>query len=273
MDSLNTKPFLRWAGGKRWLTTNIAEILENIEYKQYHEPFLGGGSVFFSLPSEHSAFLSDINSELINAYQCMKDNPKAIYEMLITMPNTEFAYYDIRSQMPVNKIAQAARFIFLNHASYNGLYRVNQAGVYNVPYGKRKDRNYNIEHFLAVGQRLQNTELKTGDFSNCIDHVESKDLVYLDPPYVVAHENGTFVKYNQQLFSFEDQKRLKQMIQKINELGAYYILSNAHHDTIKEIFYNEEIKIYEPQRDSHIGGKNAKRGTVKEYIFTNIPNL
>lgn len=262
------KPFLRWAGGKSWLTNQLSQLLKEKSFEGYIEPFLGGASVFLSLQPP-IAFLSDSNADLINTYICVKEQPDAVYDLLKNYKNTAEEYYAVRSNNPSEPVERAARFIYLNQASFNGLYRVNRKGEYNVPYGKRKVLPFSYENLLAVSERLANAELVSCDFEEAISKVKKGMLVYLDPPYVVAKDDKGFIGYNQQLFSIEDQKRLGKCIDHIKEVGAFYILSNAKHESIREIFDKGDT-IMEVERTSLIGGKKAYRGKTLEYLFTNV---
>ncbi len=131
----NIEPFIRWAGGKNWLVRFVKKLASNIDINHYHEPFLGGGAIFFSLEHKKRAYISDINEELIDTYLAVKDNPYETIDVLNGYENTEEEYYRIRALRPETRIEKAARFIYLNQTSYNGLYRVNKNGDYNVPYG------------------------------------------------------------------------------------------------------------------------------------------
>lgn len=266
---IKPSPFLRWAGGKTWLLKHLNILMKNNEFNNYHEPFLGGGAVFFSFQPQQQSFLSDINHELIQTYVQVKENPKAIIELLLNYQNTEQFYYHLRSSEPVDSIEKAARFIFLNQTSYNGLYRVNKTGKYNVPYGFREKLNIYPERIIAASNALQNANITFGDFTHHLDLVRNGDLVFLDPPYTVSHNNNGFIEYNKTLFSIDDQKRLSFFIDAIKEKQAFYILTNAAHQTIYDIF-NKGDKFIELERHSLIGGTKSKRGLVTEYLFTNI---
>lgn len=270
-DSEKPSPFLRWAGGKSWLVKFWDEITQNCNFNNYIEPFLGGGSIFFSISGEHRAFLSDINGELINSYKIVKEFPEKLMEILYTYKNNEKFYYKIRDSFPKTEIERAAVFIFLNHTSYNGLYRVNKSGRYNVPYGNRKSVMFSENKFFKASNALRNTILEEKDFMNSLQYINEGDLVFLDPPYTVSHNNNGFIEYNKNLFSLEDQYRLSYFIDQVKIKNAYYILTNAAHSTIKEIFDKNDT-IYELKRNSMIGGKNSSRGIVSEYVFTNIKN-
>ena len=264
-----TEPFLRWAGGKNWLVNQYLDLIKNIDINHYHEPFLGGASIFFSSTHSSRSYLSDVNGELINTYICVRDNPHAVITILKDLNNTEEEYYRVRSMQTAEPIMQAARFIFLNQTSYNGIYRVNKNGIYNIPYGKRSwaiDEN----RLLLASGRLKNANIKQGDFDCNKYIIKPRDLVFLDPPYTVSHNNNGFIKYNQTLFSLDDQYRLSKYIDYIKRKNAYYILTNAAHQTIADIFEKGDRRL-ELSRKSLIGGKNATRQDVKEFVFTNIP--
>ena len=158
----------------------------------------------------------------------------------------------------------------MNHTSFNGIYRVNLAGIYNVPFGNRPSPQIpTAEHLCAVSKRLKRARLDSGDFARCIDRVHENHLVFLDPPYTVAHNNNGFIKYNQRLFSFDDQKRLSELIDVIKRRGAFYIAANAAHGSIAKLFDKGDSMIVTSRRNS-IGGANAVRGNAIEYLFTNL---
>ncbi len=263
------KPCLRWAGGKSWLVKYLGDLLPRNGYLNYHEPFLGGASVFLHLKPRATAFLSDLNTELINTYIAIRNQPLEVIDVLSSYRNTEEFYYDIRSYNPNTDAEKAARFIYLNHTSFNGIYRVNLRGEYNVPYGYRKKDFLDKDSLLSVSGALQGAVLRPGDFDIVRDNIHEYDLVFLDPPYTVSHNDNGFIKYNQTIFSLEDQVRLSALVRFINEAGAYYILTNAAHEAIVEIFDNGDRRI-ELRRASTIGGVNAQRGQTSEYLFTNI---
>ncbi len=266
-----TEPFLRWAGGKNWFVKHLPKILNGININHYHEPFLGGASVFFSLEHNKKSYLSDSNEELIRTYITIRDNPNDVIELLNTYENTKDFYYNMRSTIPRNECELAARFIYLNQTSYNGIYRVNRAGGYNVPYGYRNNWIYDNNRIIEASKKLQNTRIEHGDFTVNKRRILSGDLVFLDPPYTVSHNNNGFIEYNAKIFSLEDQERLSEFIDFIRHKNAYYILTNAAHPEIDRIFLKDGDYKIELDRKSLIGGKNAERKTISEYIYTNIP--
>ena len=264
------EPFIRWAGGKSWLVPHLERLIRPVEIRHYHEPFLGGGAIFFNIDHTLRAYLSDSNEELINAYTCVRNNPEAVIEIVQGYQNIAEDYYRVRALAPNNENERAARFIFLNQTSYNGLYRVNQMGQYNVPFGDRQLWQFDPEKIRLASQRLRNTNIRTCDFEGNKYKIQAHDLVFLDPPYTVSHNQNGFIKYNRNLFSIDDQRRLSRFIDYIKRKDAYYILTNAAHQTIADIFEKGDRRL-ELQRASLIGGRQARRGPVAEYIFTNIP--
>lgn len=263
------RPYLRWAGGKNWLVKHLKCILNNIDINNYHEPFLGGASIFLSLDLPNQAFLSDFNEELINSYEVLRDDPMQLLDAMSKFKNTEEDYYKIRKYRPRTRINKAARFIYLNQTSFNGIYRVNLNGEYNVPYGYRSKEFIDKETLLSVSNALQNVHLQCGDFDLIKKNLRAKDLVFLDPPYTVAHNKNGFVKYNQKIFSWDDQIRLSKLIAFIEDIGAYYILTNAYHESILDLYKNVGTHLL-LERYSLIGGKNAKRAPYEEILITNL---
>lgn len=266
------KPFLRWAGGKGWLASKIDVLFNLPQFNNYHEPFFGGGAIYLAVNPPNEVFLSDLNQELIDTYIAIRDFPEEVIAELREYENTEQFYYNLRANVPNEAAARAARFIYLNQTSFNGIYRVNRNGIYNVPYGYRQKNFLEEDKLREVSIYIQDAHIFQGDFDMVRRNLNANDLVFLDPPYTVSHratENG-FIKYNQHLFSLVDQHRLSQLVDHIRDIGAYYILSNAAHNAIREIFYREGDQLYEVNRASLIGGENAHRGQVSEYIFTNI---
>jgi DNA adenine methylase len=262
------KPFLRWAGGKSWLIKHLKNV-KRLEFNNYHEPFLGGGATFFYLNPANTAFLSDLNKELIDTYKAIRDNVDLVITKLKTFENTEKQYYDIRETTFNDLIDNAAKFIYLNQTSFNGIYRVNLKGIYNVPYGYRSKGFIDEDLLRSVSLSLQKTELSTSDFDIVRDNITRGDLVFLDPPYTVSHNDNGFIKYNEKLFSLGDQYRLSELISFIKDQDAFYILTNAAHHKVKEIFEKND-QVHELSRANLIGGINAERGSTNELIFTNL---
>lgn len=273
INDKNIKPFLRWAGGKTWLTKEIDNYLPD-SFNNYFEPFIGGGSIYINLKSrniiQNYSYLSDINKDLINAYRIIKKYPKELVEDLEKHRNESDYYYKMRSAIFANPIEQASRFIYLNRTSFNGIYRENMNGIYNVPYGnKHYAELFDTENILELSSLFKKSYFSIGDFKQKLNKIQPRDLVFIDPPYTVAHGNNGFIKYNQKIFSWKDQIRLNEFIGFIKEKGAYFIMTNAYHESILELFSDHgDISVL--SRYSVVGGKMAKREKYKEIILSNI---
>ncbi len=262
--------FIRWAGGKSWLIPYVQELIDGLEFNNYHEPFMGSASVFFSIDTPRKSFLSDVNYELVETFCAVRDYPERVISFLKEYKTDVESYYAVRETIPLDNCQRAARFLYLNTYSFNGLYRVNRQGKYNVPYGKRGNITYNYERLLEASKKLKNVILKCQDFDKSKSFIYQGDLVFLDPPYTVSKEaNSMFIEYNSKLFSLDDQYRLAELVDFIISKKAYFILTNAAHEKILEIFQGKG-RLITRERNSLIGGKKAYRGKVEEYIFTNV---
>ncbi len=260
-------PFLRWAGGKKWLVRRVKDTLDIKSYTSYHEPFVGGGAMLFHLHPK-KAYISDMNEQLMLTYEIVRDNIDDVIELIEGYGIGEAAYYAVRGIRTNNPIEKAAQFIYLNQMSYNGIYRVNSAGDYNVPWGKRIHYQFDFDNLRNVSKYLRRVRIQSMDFEECIKRVRRNALVFLDPPYTHSKIENGFIQYNQKTFTLEDQRRLSTMIDKIKQRGAYYILTNADHEVIREVF-DKGDRMIPITRSSGIGGRNARRGQYEECIFTN----
>lgn len=264
---INLHPFLRWAGGKNWLVQRIKDTFDITSYSSYHEPFVGAGAMLFHLhPSK--AYISDANEQLMLTYKTVRDNIDDVIDTIKRFGTGEEAYYTVRGIKTNDPIRKAAQFIYLNQMSYNGIYRVNSEGNYNVPWGKRFNYHFDYENLHNVSIYLRNINIQTMDFEGCISRVRKNALVFLDPPYTHSKIENGFIQYNQKTFTLQDQLRLSIMIDKIKSRGAYYILTNADHEVIRKVF-DKGDRMIPIVRSSGIGGKNAQRGQYEECIFTN----
>lgn len=230
-------PFLKWPGGKRWLTRQIDNLMP-LTYERYLEPFLGSGAVFFHL-SPRYAVLSDSNMELINAYRSVKSHAEEIDNRLALLQrrHCEALYYRTRETNPADAVGRAVRFLYLNRTCFNGIYRVNLKGDFNVPMGSKDLVEYPEGYLKGIAALLRHVSIKECDFEKTIDTASSGDFVYVDPPYTVMHNNNNFVKYNAKLFSWEDQVRLAAAIKRAAGRGAAVMLSNADHEKVRELYH------------------------------------
>lgn len=270
---IKIKPFLRWAGGKTWLTKHIHQYLLR-EFENYFEPFLGGGSIYFFLKNNNlvkgEVTLADVNSGLIECYKTLRDKPELVVNELKKYKNQPSEYYLERSLKYNTDFEEAAKFIFLNRTSFNGIYRENLKGEYNVPYGYKTYKTlFDFDNMMRVSEALQNTKIEISDFGETLNKIGTSDFTFIDPPYTVAHENNGFVKYNQKIFSWNDQIRLKDNISMLHEKGAFYILTNAFHKSLIDL-YEEIDNSNKIERYSVVGGNNAKREKYSELIITNL---
>ncbi|MDO6820214.1 Dam family site-specific DNA-(adenine-N6)-methyltransferase [Zobellia sp. 1_MG-2023] len=262
-------PFLRWTGSKNWLVkSSLHEYLPK-DFKDYHECFLGGGSVFFATKKNGNSFLYDLNKELIDTYVEIRDNVDKLIMTLKKLKNSEEEFYRIRNSKPIKSHTKAARFIYLNKCSFNGIYRVNSKGLYNVPYGHRKNVDVVVEENLRnISRELQDVNISCVDFEMSLGKIKKNDLVFLDPPYTVAHENNGFIMYNQKLFAWQDQVRLRNFIEQVIKKEAYFIMTNASHSSILDL-YKGLGKTFIKSRYSKVGGRNKTRGMYNELIICN----
>ena len=244
--------------------------LEIINLDVITNPFWAVVQYSFIWPPRETHIYQISTVSLSTRIRQSKTESESVISCLEKYVNTSEEYYRVRSSRPTTLAETAARFIYLNQTSFNGIYRVNIKGEYNVPYGNRTKDFLETDKLRSASKILQSTTLQTGDFDCVRAHIGTGDLVFLDPPYTVSHNHNGFIKYNQKLFSLEDQHRLKSLIDFIKAQGAYYILTNAAHTTIYEIFYEESDRCLELNRASLIGGENARRGHIQEYIFTNL---
>jgi DNA adenine methylase len=262
--------FLKWAGGKRWLLTKSDELLPDMtKIKRYIEPFLGGGSMFFHIEPK-VALLSDINADLINAYSVVRDNWSDLYDILRKYNNQHSRdfYYKIRSSKPRTPISKAARFIYLNRTCWNGLYRVNKKGEFNVPIGSKSSVVSEDDNFEKLSSLLKKASLEVCDFEVTIDKAEKNDFLFIDPPYTVKHNLNGFVKYNETIFSWEDQIRLRNSVSNAISKGVKVLITNANHSSIEQLYEGcGNMRLL--NRASVIAGKKTARGVFSELAITN----
>lgn len=262
----STPPFLKWAGGKRWLAPKISDIVNSISGR-YIEPFLGSGAIFFALRPAN-ALLTDANEDLINAYVAIRDDPERVFALLKVHQRrhcTEY-FYQIREYKPREKYHKAARFIYLNRTCWNGLYRVNLEGTFNVPIGTKSNVLMASDDWPAVSALLSTVEIVSQDFEASIDTAERGDLVFADPPYTVKHNLNGFIKYNNSLFSWDDQIRLRDSLLRAKKRGARIIATNACHQSVEDL-YKVGFKTEPLSRASVLAGSALHRGRYDELFI------
>lgn len=277
---LKGKPFVKWAGGKRSIINKLIE-LSPYEYETYYEPFVGGGAMLFEL-SPKKAVINDYNKELINVYNCIKDENK--FSLMCNELNkheanhSEEYYYQIRNldkdRKKFNKIAdykRAARTIYLNKACFNGLYRVNSKNEFNVPFGKKiKVNTYDGINLGIIYSYLNINDIKilSTDFEDSVKDAKKGDFIYFDPPY--DSDTSTFNSYTENGFSKDEQIRLSKVFKELDKRGCYVMLSNYNTSLVKELYKGYNFTSVEAHRN--IGAKAKDRGMVEEVIITNYKN-
>jgi DNA adenine methylase len=253
--------------GKRILLSHLLDIVPS-KFERYFEPFFGGGALFFALQPPR-AYLSDSNAELINCYREVAMRPRRVMSYLATMKNSLAYYHKMRSLETRVRSARAARLIYLTTLSFNGMYRENRLGQFNVPYGGRSHMNpLQPERLRGVSRALRGARLECLDFETSLRRARRHDLVYLDPPYTVAHDDNGFRRYNAQVFSWEDQARLAMAAQALDSRGCYVMITNACHPSIKALYRGlSQIPI---SRASLVAASSSHRRPVRELIITNL---
>jgi DNA adenine methylase len=259
-------PFLKWPGGKRWFVTRYAQLLPS-EYGTYIEPFLGSGAVFFHLQPQ-KALLGDTNEELIATYRAIRSDPAGVRRHLRDhhrYHNAEY-YYAVRCASMRTGITRAARFVYLNRTCFNGIYRVNLAGTFNVPIGTKTAVLLDSDDFGAVARILRRASLRPWDFERLIDRAVAGDLVFADPPYTVRHNNNGFVKYNETLFSWADQERLAKALTRAAGRGVKVVATNADHDEVAALYHSPAYCLDHVERYSAISSDSTSRRAYRELV-------
>jgi DNA adenine methylase len=261
---------LRWAGGKTHLVRYLLQSLPNgCRIRVYREPFLGAGSLFFALKPTR-AVLSDANEHLISCYRYVRDNHAAVCKHLSTYGgrSTKSGYYDTRSRYNRSRFsaAQAARFIFLNKTCFNGIFRVNTKGKFNVPYGwKKRPALPDADRLKGVGEALQNAELKVSDFGDAVAEAEAGDFVYLDPPYPALNGTAYFTHYTANRFSDVDQEKVATACHELDGRGCLFLVSNADTAKIRALYRNYNLRTVDVTRFLTCKSKYSTR----ELLITN----
>jgi len=279
----SASPFLKWAGGKSQLLSQFEKFFPE-EFNNYLEPFAGGGAVFFYLYNKgrlrNKSILIDNNKELINTYKVIRNNVKQLISLLKKLEKSykkrqkEF-FYEVRSWdrdrqrfSKRSNVEKAARAIFLNRTCYNGLYRVNKEGYFNVPHGRYKNPTIcDEENLLSVSKALKKIKVIPGDFSQCLKHSKPNDFVYFDPPYHPLSETAYFTNYTSEGFGKDEQKRLAEVFKKLDKRGVLVMLSNSSTPFIKTLYKNFYIDSVFAKRA--ISCKADRRGKIEELLITN----
>lgn len=267
-NAIKLEPFLKWPGGKRWFIEAYQNLLPK-EFNRYFEPFLGSGAVYFYLKPER-AIISDINPEIVDTYQAIKANWRAVQRSLQHhhRNHSKVHYYEIRNREVSNLVGTASRFIYLNRTCFNGIYRVNLDGKFNVPMGSKSNVILDSDNFEVISRLLQSAELNNKDFAQNIGRTRKGDFLFADPPYTVRHNLNGFVKYNENLFSWDDQIRLSKVLYNAKERGVKIIMTNANHESIRELYQGKGFSFKTVSRYSSIAASSDSRKQFEELIIS-----
>ncbi|CQR47381.1 Modification methylase DpnIIA [Paraliobacillus sp. PM-2] len=263
LELRKAKPVLKWAGGK----TQMLDILRDAspkkgQFNKYIEPFIGGGALFFDLEPQN-AVIADVNEELINLYKSIASDVEEVIKLLKSMPNEHDFFLNVRKNdiSKLSKIERAARTIYLNRTCFNGLYRVNRKGEFNVPYGHYKNPNIcNEENLRAVSEMLQNKLIIKGDYKSVLQkYANPGDFIFLDPPYLPISEYSDFKRYTKEQFYEEDHIELAMEVKRLHELGCHVLLTNSNHELVHNLYSEFDISVHQTKRNINSKG-NKRRG-------------
>lgn len=277
--AVEPKPFVKWAGGKRQL---LAELEKNFpkQFGTYFEPFLGGGALLFDLLAKKpnlKCSVSDLNSDLVLAYVTIRDKLGRLIESLENHSKNYHKdstgyYYEVRKQEPKSQIEKVSRLLFLNKTCFNGLYRVNSKGKFNVPLGRYTNPNIvNRENLTTVSKFLQSDKIKIScrDFESILNDAKKGDFVYFDPPYQPVSDTANFTSYTHRDFTEDDLQRLADLANQLNSKGSHVLLSNSNTKIVKKIFSSKKWKVKEIAVNRAINSNSQKRTGHKEVLIKN----
>lgn len=268
--NIQMNSFLKWPGGKRWFVSRYKDIFPT-QFNCYIEPFLGSASVFFHIEPTN-AILSDTNSDLINLYVEMRDHPLEL-AVLMKKHNHEHCkeyYYSIRSLITDDKLERAARFLYLNRTCYNGMYRVNRKGEFNVPIGTKSKCDQDIDNFPDYSALLKKAVLYSCDFEESISRAKCGDLLFVDPPYAVANKQSSFINYNDKLFSWNDQTRLLTLLCDARSRGVSIIATNSTNSQISTMYTESGFHTKTVSRNCVMAANPGKRNSIDELLITSF---
>jgi DNA adenine methylase len=269
------RPFLKWAGGKSQLLEQFGPLLPRSgSYERYIEPFVGSGALFFHLRPV-AAELSDVNREIVDCYRAVKTRPQDLIRELEKHRHDERHYYDVRAKVPTKLAERAARTIYLNKTGYNGLYRVNSRGLFNVPMGRYENPGFQSPTLFATiracSRALVSARLTSGDFETALKGAGKGDFVYLDPPYVPVSETSDFTSYARGGFGWTEQERLAEVCRVLSRRGAMVMLSNSDTESVRALYRGFRIDVVQAARS--INSRGAKRGKVREVVVRNFDDV
>lgn len=268
-ENINPRPILKWAGGKQQLLQHLLPRVPG-NYNKYIEPFLGGGALYFAL-KPLPAVIADSNPELMHLYQVTANDVEGLIEVLKTFKTDKESYYKVRSLdfSTLSAVERAARTIYLNRMCFNGLYRVNKNGQFNVPYGDHKNpRLCHAEELRAASEILKRSTILCADYKEILrQYAETGDFVYLDPPYLPISKYSDFKRYTKEQFYEEDHIELAKEVKRLHELGCHVLLTGSNHPLVHELYNGFKIEVFQTRRNISKDGNN-RRG---EDVIVTVP--
>jgi DNA adenine methylase len=267
------RPPLKWAGGKRSLIKEIISLFpDDYSERRFHEPFMGGGAVFFYIEPAGGT-INDINGRLINFYKTLRDHPSELINEALQYRYEEEEFYQRRERFNtegLEPVEDAALFLYLNKTAFNGLYRVNSRGEFNVPFGRYKNpRIVNKKTLMNASKALQNITISSKDFTYITSKTQPGDICYLDPPYYPASETANFTEYSSGRFTLEDQEKLKTVCVKLNRLGVIFVQSNSDTEAVYRLYEDTGFVIKHLKTRRNISSKSSSRGSGADLLITN----
>jgi DNA adenine methylase len=268
--------FLKWAGGKLQLIEQFENLFPH-NFRNYYEPFIGSGAVFFYVKSKlkpNKVILSDTNEELINCFVAVRDKPSELVELLLNhrKKHSKEYYYAVRSieSSRLDSLARAARLIYLNKTCFNGLYRVNSKGQFNVPFGDYENPSiFDRNTLFQASQLLQGVYLQVMTFEKVLDFAGKDDFVYFDPPYIPLSKTSSFTRYSKSNFSMKEQKQLSEVFGILDSRGCFVMLSNSDHALTRELYRHYEKNTVIVRAKRMINSVGSRRGAINEVVVTN----
>jgi DNA adenine methylase len=267
------RPLLKWAGGKSSLVKRIRSLLpRDLEKRGYHEPFVGGGALFFSLEPGRGS-INDVNPRLMNFYRVVRDHPEELIEEASVYRYDEREYYRLRDRFnsgDADEVEDAAILIYLNRTGYNGLYRVNSKGEFNVPFGRYDSPTIIYRNrVLKASKALKNIEIRSEDFTYVLDPAKEGDICYLDPPYHPASRTANFTDYAAGGFRLGDHARLRDLCVRLNEKGVVFVQSNSDTNYVRSLYEDTSFKLFSLRTNRMLSSKVSSRSKGYDLLITN----
>lgn len=271
MSRVHASPILKWAGGKQGIADRLIQLFPS-SFDRYFEPFVGGGSILFTLQPSN-AIIGDANGWLADTYRAVREDHTQVVEVLDSLENSKEEYMRIRQILPetLPLFQRAAHLIYLNKTCFRGLFRVNRLGQFNVPYGRYSRRYYDPDNLRAVAEVLKSVEIRRGDFELCLHDITARDFVYMDPPYYKLGGYSDFNRYTKDKFRENDHFRLAAFCRELDLRGVHWAVSNSDTDLIRKLFDGYHVTAIGNRREINL---NSEKRNITELLITNyLPDI